>query len=58
MYSFNLCLSLKVFISPLILKDNFAGYSDVIGSSFLSGLEVCHSMPSWLWDSDEKSGVF
>jgi hypothetical protein len=37
---FHLCLSWKIFISPLILTDNFAAYNSFAGHFFsFSGLE-------------------
>jgi hypothetical protein len=40
------CLSLNVFITPLTLKDNFAGYSN-LGSYFVSVFEIHQSILSW-----------
>jgi hypothetical protein len=43
------CLSQKVFISTLDMKDILWGTVIEVGSSyFLSGLEIYHSMPSLL----------
>jgi hypothetical protein len=43
---FTVYLSGKVFISPLILKPDFAGHSLLVGSYFASGLEIHQSMLS------------
>jgi hypothetical protein len=34
------------FFSPSIMKVSFAGYSNLVGSYILSGLEIRHSIPS------------
>jgi hypothetical protein len=47
---------MKIFISPLLIKSNFSGYSNLGWYSFLSELEIHHSMLSLL--SIEKSVIF
>jgi hypothetical protein len=50
---FSFCLSWNVFISSSVIKDTFAGYSN-LGWHFLSALKIHNSMISSLLVSIEK----
>ena len=46
--SLSFCLSVKLLISPSYMNEILAGYSNLAVGYFLSSLQVCLAIPSWL----------